>query len=76
MTMDELLGELSLVVPPRRARAILSRARRLIGLKQEDDIGTRDLLMILESVGAEGGALQEIAELLARRALDETPRPR
>lgn len=76
MTTDELLREFTSVVPHGHARRLIGRARRVAGLDGAGEVEvleTIELLMILEAIASEGGELQMLAEVLARRTLyDDT----
>lgn len=78
MSAYELLIEVATVVPRGHARRLLTRARRVAGIDRADAtqaLETLELLMLLEALAAEGGALQTLAETIARRALyADTPR--
>lgn len=78
MTPQELLTEVASVVPHGHARRLITRARRVagIGRTREADLEPLELLMILESIAAEGGELQTLAEVLARRTLHAEAAPR
>ena len=78
MTPQELLTEVASVVPHGRARRLITRARRVagIGRTRDADLEPLELLMILESIAAEGGELQTLAEVLARRTLHAEAAPR
>ncbi len=70
--MQEVLAEIGSVVPQGHARLLMTRARRVVGLRRgepEASLETLDLLMILEAIASEGGELQQLAQALARRAL-------
>ena len=81
MTGQELLTEVSSVVSLGRARRLISRAHRVAGVRRRTASESREplkpteLLLILESIAAEGGELQTRAELLARRTLYPEPSP-
>lgn len=70
MTLDDLVAALAAVLPERHARAAVSRARRVADVREQGVLEAHALIMVLESIASEGGALQVLAEDLARRALD------
>ena len=47
-----------------------------MGNPRDADLEPLELLMILESIAAEGGELQTLAEVLARRTLHAEAAPR
>ncbi|MCK9487348.1 MAG: hypothetical protein M0R73_11730 [Dehalococcoidia bacterium] len=69
MTADELLRHVGAVTSASDARALLRRAARVAGVRRDRPMATRDLLLVLEALGAEGGSVQLLAEQLARQAL-------
>lgn len=69
MSTEELLGEVASVVPHGHARRLVMRARRIAGIRDDESLETRDLLIVLEAIASEGGPLQVLAESLAHRAL-------
>ncbi len=73
MTAQDVLVELGSVVPLGHARLLMTRARRVVGLRRgptDEALETLELLMILEAIASEGGDLQRLAQTLAHRALD------
>ena len=71
VTARGLLAEVAAVVSPARAQRVVTRARRLAGVGEDEALERIEVLMLLESIAAEGGELQALAEGLARRALAE-----
>ncbi len=69
MTTDDLLREFAAILPAWEARALMRRAARLAGVRPGAALGTGELLMVLEAMGAEGGTVQRVAEHLAQEAL-------
>lgn len=71
MTTDDLLAELDGVTSRSDARAMISRAARVAGVATGRPLEMRELLMVCEALAAEGGAIQQLAESMATRALRE-----
>ncbi len=69
MTADDLAGELAAVTSRSDARAVVNRAARVAGVPGDRPLRVDELLRICEAVAAEGGLVQEIAELIASRSL-------
>ncbi len=69
LTTDDLLAELGDVTSRSDARAMISRAARVAGVPTGRPLAIRDLLMVCEALAAEGGAIQQLAEAVATRAL-------
>ncbi|MCK9494587.1 MAG: hypothetical protein M0R75_03690 [Dehalococcoidia bacterium] len=74
VTARGLLAEVASVVSRRQAWRVVTRARRLAGVGEDEALGRIEVLMLLESIAAEGGVLQVLAERLARRTLAEGER--
>lgn len=69
MSTDDLLSELGGVTSRSDARAMISRAARIAGVPTGRMLQLRELLMVCEALAAEGGAIQQLAESVATRAL-------
>lgn len=69
MTVDDLACELAAVTSVSDARAVINRAARVAGIPSDRTLQVDELLRICEAVAAEGGLVQEIAELIASRSL-------
>ena len=72
MSADELARELGAVTSGNDARAVVSRAARVAGVPMERPLQMAELLRVCEAVAAEGGLVQEIAEMVASRSLDDS----
>ena len=70
MTADDLRRELAAVTSLSDARAVVNRAARIVGVPLDRPLHTDELLHLCEAVAAEGGLVQEVAELIAARSLD------
>lgn len=68
-TTDDLLRELTLVTSTSNARAMLGRASRVARVRRGPDLAPGEMLVLLEALATEGGAIQTVAEDIARRAL-------
>ena len=71
LTTDDLLTALDGVTSRSDARAMISRAARVAGVPTGRPLEVRELLMVCEALAAEGGAIQQLAESVATRALRE-----
>ena len=71
MSTDELQHELNAVTSRSDARAMISRAARVAGVATDRPLEMRELLLVCEALAAEGGAIQQLAEAIAMRALRE-----
>ena len=69
LTTDDLLAELDGVTSRSDARAMISRAARVAGVRTGRPLQVRELLMVCEALAAEGGTIQQLAESVATRAL-------
>ena len=72
MSADELARELGAVTSGNDARAVVSRAARVAGVPMDRPLQMAELLRVCEAVAAEGGLVQEIAEMVASRSLDDS----
>ena len=70
MSAADLARELGAVTSSNDARAVVNRAARVVGVPTDRPLQTDELLRICEAVAAEGGLVQEIAEMIASRSLD------
>ena len=71
MSTDDLLQQLNAVTSRSDARAMISRAARVAGVTTSRPLEMRELLLVCEALAAEGGAIQQMAETIAMRALRE-----
>lgn len=69
LTTDDLLTALDGVTSRSDARAMISRAARVAGVRTGRPLEVRELLLVCEALAAEGGAIQTLAESVATRAL-------
>ena len=69
MSSEELLRQLNTVTSRSDARAMISRAVRVAGVATDRPLEVHDLLLVCEALAAEGGAIQQLAESIATRAL-------
>lgn len=69
LTARDLANELLTVTSSSDARAVVNRATRIVGVPDDRPLQMRELLQMCEAMAAEGGLVQEVAELIARRAL-------
>ena len=72
MSADELARELGAVTSGNDARSVVSRAARVAGVPMDRPLQMAELLCVCEAVAAEGGLVQEIAEMVASRSLDDS----
>jgi hypothetical protein len=75
LTLGELAAEIETMTSASTARAVVSRASRVAGVQQEVQQGgpleVRELLRVCQALAAEGGTVQQIAEVIAARALED-----
>ena len=71
MSAEELARELAAVTSRNDARAVINRAARAAGVPVDRPLQMAELLRVCEAVAAEGGLVQELAEMIASRSLDE-----
>ena len=69
MSTNDLMQELNTVTSRSDARAMISRAARVAGVATDRPMEMRELLLVCEALAAEGGAIQQMAEAIAMRAL-------
>ena len=70
MSVADLARELGAVTSSNDARAVVNGAARVVGVPIDRPLQTDELLRICEAVAAEGGLVQEIAEVIVSRSLD------
>jgi len=75
ITRAELLRELRTVMSGAEARALVNRAARIAGVTHRGSLEPAELLLVLESLAAEGGRVQRIADALSAR-VHGSSRPR
>ena len=69
MSTNDLMQELNTVTSRSDARAMISRAARVAGVATDRPLEIRELLLVCEALATEGGAIQQMAEATAMRAL-------
>ncbi|MBM4416252.1 MAG: hypothetical protein FJ035_08470 [Chloroflexi bacterium] len=69
ITIDEVAAAMRAVTSASDARAIVNRASRIAGVPSNHPLAVRKLLMVCEALTAEGGPVQQVAEVLAGHAL-------
>ena len=70
LTLDELVTEIGMVTSTSDARAVVNRASRITRAPDHRPLEVRELLSVCQALAAEGGMVQQIAELIAARALE------
>ena len=70
LTLQELTTEIGMVTSASDARAVVNRASRVAGVPDNRQLEMRELLRVCQALAAEGGMVQQIAELIALRALE------
>ena len=70
LTLQELTTEIGMVTSASDARAVGNRASRVAGVPDNRQLEMRELLRVCQALAAEGGMVQQIAELIALRALE------
>lgn len=70
LTAEQLINEIGTVTSRSDARAVVNRAVRVANVPTNRPLQMQELLLVCEALAAEGGLVQEIAEVLASRALD------
>ena len=70
LTLKELTTEIGMVTSASDARAVVNRASRVAGVPDNRQLEVRELLRVCQALAAEGGMVQQIAELIALRALE------
>ncbi len=71
LTIDDVTVQLGTVTSQSDARALTSRASRVAGVPHHRALDMDELLRVCEALAAEGGMIQQMADLIASRALDE-----
>jgi hypothetical protein len=69
LTADDLLAHLGAVTTDSDAKALVRRAVRIAGVPADRPLDIDELLRVCEALASEGGMIQQIAELIASRAL-------
>lgn len=69
-SIDDLSRELVKVTSGPDARALLNRAARVVGVPPDRPLDLSELLMVCQSLAAEGGAVQSLAEQIAMASLN------
>lgn len=69
LTINDLATELGTVTSAADARAVVNRASRVAGVRSDRPLEMRELLRVCEALAAEGGMIQQMAEMIATRAL-------
>ena len=70
LTLEELTVEVGTVTSASDARAVVNRASRIAGVPDHRPLEVQELLRVCQALAAEGGMVQQIAELVASRALE------
>ena len=70
LTLKELTTEIGMVTSASDARAVVNRASRVAGVPDNRQLEVRELLRVCQALAAEGGMVQQLAELIALRALE------
>ncbi len=70
LTIDDVTTQLGKVTSESDARALTSRASRVAGVPHHRPLEMNELLRVCEALAAEGGMIQQMADLIATRALD------
>lgn len=71
LSIDDLTRELGRVTSRSDARALLNRAARVAGVAPNRPLDIKELLMVCQSLAAEGGAIQTVAEEIAVASLNQ-----
>ncbi len=71
LTLEDVTAELGTVTSASDARAVVSRASRIAGAPDNRPLEVQELLRVCQALAAEGGMIQQIAELIATRTLRE-----
>jgi phage-related minor tail protein len=72
--VSELSRALAAVAAPDETSEIIRRALRVAGLSNASNVNERDVVSLLQALAAEGGAIEELAQQIARDGLDPEPR--
>ncbi len=70
LTLDQLVTEIGMVTSASDARAVVNRASRIAGAPDNRPLEVRELLRVCQALAAEGGIVQQVANLIATRALE------
>ena len=70
---NDMLLLLSPVTGDSNARRILNRATRIAGVGGKGQLTEDDVLRVCAALSVEGGAVQQIAEAIARETLGSPP---
>jgi hypothetical protein len=71
LSINDLSRELGKVTSRSDARALLNRAARVVGVAPNRPLELKELLMVCQSLAAEGGAIQTVAEQIATTSLGD-----
>lgn len=71
LSIDDLSRELGKVTSRSDARALLNRAARVAGVAPSRPLNLKELLMVCQSLAAEGGAIQAVADQIAVASLND-----
>ncbi len=71
LTIDELTAQIRTVTSGSDARAVVNRASRVAGVPSNRPLQMQELLLVCEALAVEGGLIQEVAEMIASRALHQ-----
>ena len=67
LNIEEVAAEVRSVTSPSDAQAVVNRASRIAGVPDNRRLQVQELLRVCDALAAEGGLVQEIAELIATR---------
>jgi hypothetical protein len=70
LSIDDLARELGRVTARSDARALLSRAARAAGVAPDRPLVLDQLLLVCQSLAAEGGAIETVAQQIAMASLN------
>ncbi len=70
LTLDELVTEIGMVTSASDARAVVNRASRIAEAPDNRPLEVRELLRVCQALAAEGGIVQQVANLIATPALE------
>ncbi|MSQ41780.1 MAG: hypothetical protein EXR65_01905 [Dehalococcoidia bacterium] len=70
LTLDEIATAVGTVTSASDARAVVHRALQVAGVPSHRALEVSELLLVCQALAAEGGPVQQIAELIAMRALE------
>jgi hypothetical protein len=68
LTIDQLARDLYTVTSRADALALLNRASRVVGVPHDRPLRSGELRLVCDSLAAEGGPIQQIAESIALHA--------